>query len=120
MNEYEKTKLDALELEKQIQADEEWFRRELDTAKMMIGDMPVNKMKTKNQSYPADPEIRNYANGYGQKVTHDTTRLGNLMNYDGEEFEPRRKGVRGLIILATLEILGILGVVAYWMLVLLK
>ncbi len=119
MNEYEHSKQEALELEKQIQADEEWFRRELDSAKMMIGDLPMRK-NPKAQGYPVDPEIRNYANGYGKKVSYDTGRMGNLMNYDGEEYEPRKKGIRGLLILAVLETLGILGVVAYWMLVLLR
>ena len=120
MYDYENTKQEAQELEKQLLEDEEWFRRELDTAKMMIGDLPANKIKPKNQTYPVDPEIRNYANGYGKKVTRDTTHLGNLMDYDGEQFEPRKKGVRGLIILAGLETLGILGVVAYWLLVILR
>ena len=37
-----------------------------------------------------------------------------------EKEAPKTKGIRGLVILAVLETLGIVGVVAYWLLVLLK
>ena len=120
MNEYEQTKQEALELEKQLQADEEWFRRELDSAKMLIGDKPKYKTAPRKPAEPQEPVIRNYANGYGRKSEFETGPLGNLMNYDREEFEPPKKGVRGLLILAALETLGIAGVVAYWLLVLLR
>lgn len=106
-------------LEKQLLADETWFARELDSAKRMIGENPVNK--TANPAAPrASVAWSAPARPAMPGVSAATTRLPGLKKEPAlEEYEPPKKGIRGLVILAALETLGIVGVVAYWMLFLL-
>ena len=74
-----------------------------------------------------DPEpmvYRNFANGYGRRQSAPV-RNRDRFDRDLEEYsdqvhdEPREKGVRGLVILACLELLGIAAVIVYWLLFLL-
>ena len=65
------------ELQAQLEAQEEWFRRELDSAKRMIGQEPERK------AAPAAP-VRNYANGYGR----------NLPRQEGQHQSHRQKECR--------------------------
>ena len=61
----------------------------------------------------SDSPIRNYANGYGRDLT-----AGDEIIPD-EEPAPRKKGVKGLVFLVTLEVLAIAGLAAYWIMELL-
>ena len=85
-------------LQKQLLADEAWFEKELDSAKRMIDQNPRKPQRTTavrtaqapksapRQSKPAAPKAP----------------------------APKKKGVKKLLILAAVEILGILGLAAYW------
>ncbi len=116
----EDSKKDLELLEKQILENEEWFLRELDSAKRMIGQMPEQPAAPKATASAAAqpmPGIRNYANGYGQPAPQPRMQD---MQAEEEAPIPQKKGTKGLLILAALETLGILGLAAYWVLVLLK
>lgn len=66
-----------------------------------------------------EPAVRNFANGYGRVRNTDRADL-DMEEYSDQIYDaPREKGLRGLIILACLETLGIVAVMAYWFLVLL-
>ena len=91
-------------LQAQLEAQEDWFQKELDSAKRMIGQEPERK------AAPAAP-VRNYANNYGKQPV----RKAYVPNVPAiEEKEPPKKGVRGLVILASLELLGIFAILGYW------
>ena len=112
---FDDPKKELEQLQKQLLEEEEWFARELDSAKQMIGDAPAYKPAKpapKKASAPKAPEgaapVRNYANGYGADEKKDKGK------------KKKKKGIRGLVILAALETLGIVGIVAYWILFLLK
>ena len=83
----------------------------LEDAHRLLGDDPYEEEEEEPDWQ--EPAVRNFANGYGwgRPVYSDVP----------EEYsdEPREKGVRGLVILACLELLGIGALVAYWLLVLL-
>lgn len=117
---FDDPKKELEQLQEQLLKDEDWFARELDSAKAMIGDQPTpKKRKTaaagavhsanaqRKPQTSADPAIRNFANGYG--------------NADSQQEEPKapRKSNKGLIILACLETLGIVAIAAYWLIFLL-
>ena len=93
------------ELQAQLEAQEEWFRRELDSAKRMIGQEPERK------AAPAAP-VRNYANNYGKQPVRKAY-VPDIPEIQEEE-PPKKKGVRGLVILASLELLGIFAILGYW------
>ena len=128
---FDDPKKELQRLQEQLLQEEDWFEKELAEAKALIGDAP-RKGKPKTPARPApeaeprprkqapvqeepapvrknNPKVRNYANGYGQEtpVVRNT------------ETEKPKKGIRGLVFLAVLETLGIVGVVAYWLLFLL-
>ena len=90
------------ELQAKLEAQEEWFRQELDSAKRLIGQVP---------EAPAAP-VRNYANNYGQQPVRKAY-VPNVPEIREEE-PPKKKGVRGLLILASLELLGIFAILGYW------
>ena len=92
-------------LQAQLEAQEEWFQRELDSAKRMIGQEPERK------AAPAAP-VRNYANNYGKQPVRKAY-VPDIPEIQEEE-PPKKKGVRGLVILASLELLGIFGILGYW------
>ncbi len=93
------------DLQAQLEAQEEWFQRELDSAKRMIGQEPERK------AAPAAP-VRNYANNYGKQPVRKAY-VPDIPEIQEEE-PPKKKGVRGLVILASLELLGIFGILGYW------
>ena len=109
MNEDPRKELEQLEM--LLTLDEDWFRRELDSAKRMIGENPNQPAPAPRKNAPAAAPVRNYANGYGQPQSRPAP---------VEPPMPKGKGIRGLVILASLEVLGILGLAAYWVLVLLR
>ena len=118
------------QLQAKILEQEDWFEKELDSAKRMIGDMSASG---KPQSAAAQPKaapvtsaptaaaaktapVRNYANGYGtQPIRKNVQPLKPEEDYDREELEPKKKGIRGLVILALLETAGILVLGGYWL-----
>jgi len=112
-------------LQAQLLEDDEWFEKELESARALIGDAPRKPAKKNgNKAKPRQEEVhrkqpkarkaaapvRNYANNYGQ----DKPPVRN-----NGAAKPQ-KGIGGLVVLALLETMGIVGVVAYWLLVLLK
>ena len=96
---------------------------ELEEARRLLGD----EMPDDEEEEDEDPEpmvYRNFANGYGRRQSVPV-RNRDRFDRDLEEYsdqvhdEPREKGVRGLVILACLELLGIAAVIVYWRLFLL-
>jgi hypothetical protein len=105
------TKKELEQLEKLLSLDEEWFRRELDSAKRMIGQDPGQPTPASRAAAPAKAmPIRNYGGGYGQTAPRQPE----------QKEEPVPRSIGRLLILASLEALGILGLAAYWVLVLLR
>ena len=101
-----KKELEALQA--QLEAQEDWFQKELDSAKRMIGQQP---------DAPAAAPVRNYANNYGEKtIQFDIPGQAAV----SEAPVPKQKGIGRLVIVALLELAGIAGIAAYWILVLLK
>ena len=120
-------------LEEQLLAEEDpepqppeedfWLDDELEEARRLLGDETPDDEEEEDE----DPEpmvYRNFANGYGRRQSAPV-RNRDRFDRDLEEYsdqvhdEPREKGVRGLVILACLELLGIAAVIVYWLLFLL-
>ena len=116
------------ELEPEFLDEDDWLERELAEAKALSG-----------YQEPPQPQVRNYANGYGAKQPasremppQQRTYMsgysayreerpdyrGNMDRYD-EEIEEEENSIRGLVALACLLTAGILGVALYWVFVLL-
>jgi len=104
-------------LQEQLLKDEEWFEKELDSAKRMIGQQPAAKrapMPTPSAAPQKTAPVRNYANGYGQAAPQ-------TRQVPEEKLpQPKTKGVRGPLTLAVIETLCIAGLAVYWVLFLLK
>ena len=66
----------------------------------------------------SDPPIRNFANGYGKAVPAQPLPAGDEILEDDEPAAPK-KGVKGLVFVAVLEILAIAALAAYWLMELL-
>ena len=97
---FDNPKKELAELEQQLLKEEEWFDTELAQAKALIGEEPVKKPKaTKPAAAPASKKAAP-KKGAAKKTE-------------------KPKSNRGLITLAILETLGIVGIVAYWLLFLL-
>ena len=112
------------DLEEEYLTEEEWFEREMAEAKALSG-----------YQEPKEPEVRNYANGYGTRPKQSAARPNqyreypqqqraayrpNVRNFSEEPVrEEEEKGIGGLVFLAILLTLGIVGVAGYWVLVLL-
>ena len=103
-----KKELEALQA--QIEAQENWFEKELDSAKRMIGEVPD---RAKPTSAAAGVPVRR--NPAPAPVRRPAVQEIPVIR----EEMPEKKGIRGLVILAVLEILGIAGIAAYWLLYLL-
>ena len=94
-------------LQSRMEDQEEWFRQELDSAKRMIGENPGEEKPA-----AAYVPVRDPGNTYAVKKARQAS--------GAEHTAPKKKGIRGLVVLALLEIAGILGIGAYWLLVLLR
>jgi len=114
---FDDPKKELEKLQEQLLQDEDWFARELDSAKSMLGDLPRQK--------PAAPVQRTVA---AEKVRSQTTpapapRKSSKPSVAEvtarEPVEEKKKSNKGLIILALLETLGIAALAAYWVLFLL-
>ena len=103
-----KKELEALQA--QLEAQEDWFEKELDSAKRMIGDAPRAARPT---SAAAGVPARNQAGAVPQHRKKAPEKPVPVKQ------QPKKKGIRGLVILAVLELMGIAGIAAYWLLYLL-
>ena len=128
---FDDPKKELQKLEEQLLKDEEWLDRELAAARALIGDAPVKKTKKpaaakkpaaqtakkEGESVRGSAEVQKKAAKVVVPPTND---------YDLDEKKPKKKkqskpqkSNRGLVILAVLETLGIVGVVAYWLVMIL-
>jgi hypothetical protein len=119
-------------LEEQLLAEEDsdWLDNELEAMHRLLGDEPKKADMDETRVYRNfangyGEQIRNFANGYGEgqpsgRVDDEQTD-SELDTYSDQVPEPeKKKSAAGLVILACLETLGILAIIAYWLLVLLK
>ena len=110
-----KKELEQLEEKLLAAEDDDWLDKQLSEAKALIGDAPRKKRPANGNAY------RNYANSYGKEApkTQAAPKKKEPQvyadEYEEEEEVPKEKGVRGLIILAVAETLGIVGIIAYWL-----
>ena len=105
-----------MQLQAQLEEQEDWFERELDSAKRLIGQVPEPRQpRAVPQAPAAAPEapVRNYANNYGAQPVRK--QVSPVQEPAPEEYEPKKKGMGGLWIVAGLEIAGILAILAYWL-----
>jgi len=100
-----KKELEALE--KQLLADEDWFEKELDSAKRMIGQNPQKPHRPAARTPQAPKAPAKPAPQPRKQPVREAP-------------APKKKGIKGPLILAAVETLGILGLIAYWVLFLLK
>ncbi len=105
-------------LQEQLLQDEDWFAKELDSAKAMIGDQPLPKKKKTAAAgavkAASAPEKKPRP---ADTAAHKSARKSNAE--PEKAAAPKKKSNRGLIILALLETAGIAALAAYWVLFLL-
>lgn len=97
---FDNPKKELADLEAQLLKEEEWFATELEQAKALIGEEPVKKTKASKPKTEDAPKKKSS----GKKKVKE---------------EEKPKSNRGLVILAILETLGIVGIIAYWVMFLL-
>ena len=114
---FDNPKKELEELEKKLLEDEAWFQRELDSAKRMIGQVPA---KAQRPTGPRTPQQAKSAPKSAPVSTQEPAKQPNKNKSGKKKSKKRAKSNKGLITLAVLETLGILGLAAYWVLVLLK
>ena len=134
---FDDPKKELKKLEQQLLQDEEWFDKELEAAKKLSGYAPARQKTSRpaqsggrtaqgaRTQRPLDqtqvyrtggaPQVRNAANNYGQSAG----RAQKPVRKPEPEMEPEEKGVKGLVVCAVVETLGIVGLVAYWVLMIL-
>ena len=95
---FDNPKKELADLEAKLLKEEEWFATELEQAKALIGEEPVKKPKAAKPQTQAAPAKK--ASG-------------------SKKSKKKEKSNTGLVVLAILETLGIVGIVAYWILFLL-
>ena len=121
---FDNPKKELEKLEQQLLDDEEWFQQELESAKRMIGQAPE---KAKRPTGPHHPQV----SGTGAKAApaaksaptsgkEPVRQSGKKKTGKKKSGKKAKKSNKGLITLAIVEALGILGLAAYWLLVLLK
>lgn len=98
------------QLEEKLLAEEadqnDWFEKELEEAKSLLGETDNKKRKAAGAQ---NPQVRNFANNYGKDHADP----------EKKEEKPKKKGIKGLAIVAVVETLAIAGLVAYWLMFLL-
>lgn len=108
----EEMKNDLERIREQLEGNDDWFEKELNEAKRLIGQAPNAPQNTHHMAAKAVP-VYNTTLGKDQKEI--------IFREDTPEEPPLpRKGTDKLARLVVLELLGILGVAAYWVLVILK
>ena len=137
---FDDPKKELQKLEAQLLKEEEWFENELEAAKALLGDQEAPKTAQQPPKKPVQPARNSMqetqvfrAPGPGptptgtparklsaaEKVRKNAVTDVNLDEYSEDIYSPKRKKNRFLVILAVLETLGIVGVVAYWLMFLL-
>lgn len=103
-------------------ADDDWFEKELQEARALIGEpRRPGAVKAPAQPKQVPDQVRNYANNYGRSVRGSGPVNLSKSAFDGEVVDkPKNTGIKVLTVIAILETLGILGLAAYWLLVLWK
>ena len=130
---FDNPKKELEKLEKQLLEDEEWFQRELDSAKRMIGQVPAKQQRpsaprTPQGSKPAPQSAQARSTGGKKESSARTAQVKEPAKAPAKvpakapvkAPEKKKKSNKGLVILACAETLGILGLAAYWVLFLLK
>ena len=93
------------QLQKELLAEEDankWLDDELTDARRLLGEEPAA------EEVPQEAPVRNFANGYG------------LEDYEDEPEEvpenelSQKRTIRNLVVVALIELAGILGVLGYW------
>lgn len=112
MSVFDDPKKELEKLQQQLLEDEAWFEQELDSALRMIGEDVPKKNPTAAQV--GVPVRKNPTQAAAKTAARTNPRPAPVQEV------PREKGIRDLVVLAVLETLGIVGVVAYWLLVILK
>ena len=93
------------QLQKELLAEEDankWLDDELTDARRLLGEEPAA------EEVPQEAPVRNFANGYG------------LEDYEDEPEEvpenelSQKRPIRNLVVVALIELAGILGVLGYW------
>ena len=98
--------------------EEDWFEKELQEAKALIGE-PRRPAAAQPKQVPQ--HVRNYANNYGKSVRGSGPVNLSKGTFKDEVLEkPKNTSIKVLTVIAILETLGILGLAAYWLLVLWK
>ena len=118
-----KKELQRLEQQLLQEEEDEWLDRQLEQAHALLGDEleePEEDMDATRvyRDLSGQLPVRNYANGYGAQPMYDFEEEY-ADEAEEEEEPPREKGVGGLVMLAILETLGILAVIAYWLIMIL-
>ena len=106
MSVFDDPKKELEQLRKQLLQEEAWFEKELDSARRMLGEEVAPK-------HPAGAQA-------GVPGARTQAAVRSVPRAVPVQEVPKNKGIRGLVILAALETLGIVAVAAYWILVLLK
>ena len=117
---FDDPKKELKKLEEQLLQDEEWLERELSAARSLIGDEPARMPRKNTASTGSMEQTRVYPkSGSDVRGSADMQNKAKKVvvprtdDYDLDEV-PRKKN-RGLVILAIIETLGIVAVVAYWL-----
>ena len=98
-------------LQEQLLQEEDWFTRELDSAKAMLAEQPGKKGRRTAAGHAVQDVRKKTEVKKPEQVKAVPVKKSNRK----DDPAPKEKGVRGLIILAALETLGIVGLVAYWL-----
>ena len=119
------------EMEPDFPEEDDWLDRELAEAKALSGYQEPAQPQVRNyangygagsrpaaRQIPAQPQQRTYMSGYSAYREERPDYRGNMDRYD-EEIEEEENSIRGLVALACLLTAGILGVALYWVFVLL-
>ena len=125
---FDDPKKELKKLEEQLLKEEEWLERELAAARELIGDQPVKKVK-KTPTAKKTVENKEDAPVRGSEETRKKAEkvvMSASGDYDLDKKKAKKKkkkkagkSNRGLVILAILETLGIVGIIAYWMIMIL-
>ncbi len=117
MNEDSQKELELLQ--EQFLKNDEWFEQELESAKRMIGQMPEKPRTTAHDNKPVSSAAPKAVPVYNTTVGPSREELV-FDNSQTEEAPMPRKGTGRLWALIGLEVLGIAGVAAYWLLFILR
>ena len=93
------------QLEKELLAEEDtnkWLDDELAETRRLLGEEPAA------EAAPQEAPVRNFANGYGAADYEDEP------EETPENELSRKRTIRNLVVVALIELAGILGILGYW------